>query len=146
MFALGEEYTELWVLSLQPLCKYEIIPKLKLPLKKKKKVFCWHKWVERHWSGLSPCSHGPHSHRPFLRRKGAYIYPTRPERMGNVTGSLRGWGGGDSSTFIALEDKMCLQKQTIIIQKLKSVCEKITLSSESTSCSSKRSRPFWLSD
>lgn len=33
---MGEEYTELWELSLQPLCKYKIIPKLKLHLKKKK--------------------------------------------------------------------------------------------------------------
>lgn len=119
---MGEEYTELCVLSLYFFCKYKIISKLKFYFKTK--VCCPHKGAEKQCPGLYSCIHSPSLTSPIFKTEGnlcSLCTPQRGEGYYQQAGRL-GWG--QQSTFTELEDKMCLQKQAIIIQKPRSICRK----------------------
>lgn len=115
---VADERPKLCGLSLRSLCNQESIPKRRLE-RKQRDVDCQHKQAEGH----RPRLYRP-IHHPALTSLTSPIFTPNslPKRgRGGQAGRL-GWGR--QSTLIALEDKMCLQKQTIIIQKLRSVCRK----------------------
>lgn len=103
--------------------KYKIIPKLKLYCKKSVLL------AQTSQEMLIPVVFGPHSpslksHNLDTKRSLHLPWTLRRWGWGGLSLANRAAGVGRRRTFTALENKMRLQKQTVITQKPRSFCRK----------------------
>lgn len=90
---VGEERTELCVLTLYLVCKCKIISKLKFYFKNRYAVHT--KELRNVDPGCILVSTAPHSHPASLGPKGTHLRSALPKGVRGIAGRQGGWGGGD---------------------------------------------------